>query len=151
MITENNTLKGTVVTGVIGEDVHIVGIRIIEHALNDYGFKVHSLGAQVSQEEFINAALETNADAILVSSFSGHAEILVRSFRERCIEAGLNDIILYIGGSLLLSEERWDEVEKKFTGLGFNRVYPPGTSPTKAVQDLIEDISLRRRIKSDKK
>ena len=150
MIAENN-LKGTVVTGVIGEDVHIVGIRIIEHALNDYGFKVHSLGAQVSQEEFINAALETNADAILVSSFSGHAEILVRSFRERCIEAGLNDIILYIGGSLLLSEERWDEVEKKFTGLGFNRVYPPGTSPTKAVQDLIEDISLRRRIKSDKK
>ena len=109
------------------------------------------MGAQVSQEEFINAALETDADAILVSSFSGHAEILVRSFRERCIEAGLNDIILYIGGSLLLSEERWDEVEKKFTGLGFNRVYPPGTSPTKAVQDLIEDISLRRRIKSDKK
>jgi methylaspartate mutase sigma subunit len=116
MITENNTLKGTVVTGVIGEDVHIVGIRIIEHALNDYGFKVHSLGAQVSQEEFINAALETDADAILVSSFSGHAEILVRSFRERCIEAGLNDIILYIGGSLLLSEERWDEVEKNLKG-----------------------------------
>ena len=151
MITENNTLKGTVVTGVIGEDVHIVGIRIIEHALNDYGFKVHSLGAQVSQEEFINAALETDADAILVSSFSGHAEILVRSFREKCMEAGLGDIILYIGGSLLISEERWDEVEKKFKGLGFNRVYPPGTSPTKAVQDLIEDISQRRRIKSDKK
>ena len=151
MITENNTLKGTVVTGVIGEDVHIVGIRIIEHALNDYGFKVHSLGAQVSQEEFINAALETNADAILISSFSGHAEILVRSFREKCIEAGLNDIILYIGGSLLLSEERWDEVEKKFTELGFNRVYPPGTSPTKAVQNLVEDISLQRRKKSDKK
>lgn len=150
MIAENN-LKGTVVTGVIGEDVHIVGIRIIEHALNDYGFKVHSLGAQVSQEEFINAALETNADALLVSSFSGHAEILVRSFREKCIEAGLDDIILYIGGSLLLSEERWDEVEKKFTELGFSRVYPPGTSPTKAVQDLVEDISLQRRKKSDKK
>jgi len=148
---ENNSVKGTVVTGVIGEDVHIVGIRIIEHALLDYGFKVHSLGAQVSQEEFINAALETDADAILVSSFSGHAEILVRSFREKCIEAGLNDIILYIGGSLLLSEEQWDEVEKKFKELGFDRVYPPGTSPTKAVQELLEDISLRRRKKSDKK
>lgn len=148
MIADNN-LKGTVVTGVIGEDVHIVGIRIIEHALNDYGFKVHSLGAQVSQEEFINAALETDADAILVSSFSGHAEILARGFREKCLEAGLDDIVLYIGGSLLLSEEKWDEVEKKFKELGFNRVYPPGTSPTKAVQDLLEDISLRRRKKSD--
>ena len=52
---------------------------------------------------------------------------------------------------MLLSEERWDEVERKFKELGFNRVHPPGTSPTKAIQDLIEDISLRRRIKSDKK
>ena len=95
-------ITGTIVTGVIGEDVHIVGIRIIEHALNDYGFKVHSLGAQVTQEEFINAAQETDADAVLVSSFSGHAELLVRSFREKCIEAGLSDIILYIGGSCFL-------------------------------------------------
>ena len=88
----------------------------------DAGIKVTSLGAQVSQEEFINAALETNADAILVSSFSGHAEILVRSFRDKCIEAGLDNIILYIGGSLLLSEENWDQVEKKFK---VYRVYPP--------------------------
>lgn len=141
----DNKLQGTAVTGVIGEDVHIVGIRIIEQALSDAGLKVNSLGAQVSQEEFINAALETNADAILISSFSGHAEILVRSFRDKCIEAGLNDIILYIGGSLLLSEELWEQVEKKFKDLGFDRVYPPGTSPTGAVEDLKMDISLRRR------
>ena len=151
MVIADKKITGTIVTGVIGEDVHIVGIRIIEHALNDYGFKVHSLGAQVTQEEFINAAQETDADAVLVSSFSGHAELLVRSFREKCIEAGLSDIILYIGGSLLLSEERWDEVEKKFKELGFNRVYPPGTLPTQAVKDLVEDISLRRRKRSDKK
>jgi methylaspartate mutase sigma subunit len=151
MVIADKKITGTIVTGVIGEDVHIVGIRIIEHALNDYGFKVHSLGAQVTQEEFINAAQETDADAVLVSSFSGHAELLVRSFREKCIEAGLSDIILYIGGSLLLSEERWDEVEKKFKELGFNRIYPPGTLPTQAVKDLVEDISLRRRKRSDKK
>ncbi|MGI6317741.1 MAG: cobalamin-dependent protein [Dethiobacteria bacterium] len=64
MMGADNNIQGTVVTGVIGEDVHIVGIRIIEQALNDNGFKVSSMGAQVSQEEFINAALETNADAI---------------------------------------------------------------------------------------
>ena len=45
----DNNIKGTVVTGVIGEDVHIVGIRIIEQALNDNGFKVSSMGAQVSK------------------------------------------------------------------------------------------------------
>ena len=31
--------KGTVVTGVIGEDVHIIGIRIVEHALRARGIQ----------------------------------------------------------------------------------------------------------------
>ena len=44
--------KGTLVTGVIGEDVHIMGIRIVEHALRDAGFRIVSLGAQVSQEQY---------------------------------------------------------------------------------------------------
>ena len=140
MSTENAN-KGVAVTGVIGEDVHVVGIRVIEHALSDSGFKVHSLGAQVSQEEFIQAALETNADAILISSLSGHAEILVSSFRDKCVEAGLGDIILYIGGNLVLSEAQIANAEKIFKDLGFNRVYLPGTTPYKVVEDLSGDIA----------
>ena len=31
--------KGTLVTGVIGEDVHIMGIRIVEHALRARGIQ----------------------------------------------------------------------------------------------------------------
>lgn len=137
--------KGSVVTGVIGEDVHVVGIRVIEHALSDNGFTVNSLGAQVSQEEFIQAALETNADAILVSSLSGHAEILVTSFREKCDEAGLKDVLLYIGGNLVLSEEQLANAESIFKGLGFDRVYLPGTSPYKEVEDLTGDIARKGR------
>ena len=71
-MNDSANTKGTLVTGVIGEDVHIVGIRILEHALRNEGYTVAALGAQTSQEEFINAARETNADAILVSSLSGH-------------------------------------------------------------------------------
>jgi methanogenic corrinoid protein MtbC1 len=37
--------RETLVTGVIGEDVHIMGIRIVEHALRDAGFKIVSLGS----------------------------------------------------------------------------------------------------------
>ena len=142
MSTEN---KGIAVTGVIGEDVHVVGIRVIERALSDSGFKIHSLGAQVSQEEFIQAALETNADAILVSSLSGHAEILVSSFRDKCVEAGLGDIILYIGGNLVLSEAQMANAEKIFKDLGFNRVYVPGTTPYQVIEDLTADVANKRR------
>jgi len=143
MSTEN-TSKGTAVTGVIGEDVHVVGIRVIENALSDSGFKVHSLGAQVSQEEFIQAALETNADAVLISSLSGHAEILVSTFRDKCVEAGLGDIILYIGGNLVLSEAQMENAGNIFRNLGFDGVYLPGTTPNQVVGDLTADIAAKR-------
>jgi len=136
--------KGILVTGVIGEDVHIIGIRVVEHAMREAGFKVISLGAQVSQEEFIKAAVETNADAILVSSLCGHASILVEGMRERCREAGLNDILLYLGGQLVIGEQPWEETEKFFKNLGFDRVYPPDVQLTKVIEDLEQDIRKRR-------
>lgn len=136
--------KGTVVTGVIGDDVHVVGIRILEHALRDAGFKVVALGVQVSQEEFINAAIETSAEAILISSLSGHAQILVAGFRDKCTEAGLADIILYLGGQLIIGRVNWEEVEKMYKDMGINRVYPPDVLPPQVVKELKADISSLR-------
>jgi methylaspartate mutase sigma subunit len=141
----NDKKIGTVILGVIGEDVHIVGARILEYALRDAGFKVVSLGAQVSQEEFLNAAIETNADAILISSFSGHAELLVSGFKEKYTEAGFSNVILYIGGYLILEEKPWEEVSKKYLQMGFNRAYPPGTTPTTVIEDLKRDLAFLRR------
>jgi len=69
-MSNNNASKGTLVTGVIGEDVHVVGIRILEYALGEAGFRVVSFGSQISQKEVVEAAIEVNADAILVSSLS---------------------------------------------------------------------------------
>ena len=140
----SENMKGTLVTGVIGEDVHIVGIRVVEHALRNTGFKIVALGAQVSQEEFINAAVETNADAILVSSLSGHASVLVAGLRDKCIEAGLRDIRLYLGGQLVIGEWKWQEVEKMFREMGFDRVYPPDVDVSQIITDLEADLSLRR-------
>ena len=142
---DTSASKGTVVTGVIGEDVHIVGIRILEYALGEAGFKVVPLGSQVSQKEFVEAAIEVNADAILISSLSGHAETLVPGLKEKCVEANLSDVLLYLGGYLLVGETVWEVVEKKFKGLGLNRVYPPGISPTQVMADLEVDIVSRRR------
>jgi methylaspartate mutase sigma subunit len=136
---DTSKTKGTLVTGVIGEDVHIIGIRIVEYALREAGFKVVSLGAQVSQEEFIEAVIETNADAILVSSLGGHARILVPGLREKCEEAGLNDVLLYLGGQLTIGEAKWEESEKMFKDMGFNRVYRPDVDLNDVVRDLEAD------------
>ena len=58
----------TVVIGVIGADVHAVGNKIIDHVLSKNGYNVVNIGVLSSQEDFINAAIETDAKAILVSS-----------------------------------------------------------------------------------
>ena len=132
--------KATLVTGVIGDDVHVTGIRILEHALRDAGFKVVSLGIQVSQEEFVKAAIETKADAMLVSSLGGHAKILSEGLRDKCIEAGLKDVRLYIGGMLSIGEA-WEDTEKTFQKLGFDGVYPPVTLPDSVIADLEADLA----------
>ena len=76
----------TIVIGVIGADVHAVGNKIIEYVLKNEGYNVVNVGVLSSQEDFINAAVETNADMILVSSLYGHGEIDCRGMREKCID-----------------------------------------------------------------
>ena len=46
------------VIGVIGADVHAVGNKILDYAFTLAGFNVINLGVMVSQEEYIEAAIE---------------------------------------------------------------------------------------------
>ena len=132
----------TIVTGVIGADVHAVGNRIIEYAFGQAGFEVVNIGVLASQEEFIQAAVETGAVAILVSSLYGHGEIDCRGLREKCQESGIGEILLYAGGNLVVGKQEWEPVKEKFLDMGFNRVYPPGTSPEEAIEDLKNDLNI---------
>ncbi len=126
----------TIITGVIGADVHAVGNKILAFALQDAGFNVVNLGVMVSQEEFIDAALETNADAIVVSSLYGHGEIDCNGLRQKCDEAGLKNIPLLVGGNLVVGKQDFTEVEKRFMAMGFTKAYPPGTTIETTIEDL---------------
>ena len=128
--------KKVIVTGVIGADVHAVGNKILAYALEQAGFHVVNLGVMVSQEEYIEAALETNAHAILVSSLYGHGEIDCNGLREKCDEAGLKGIILLAGGNIVVGKQDFKDVEKRFMDMGFTKVYPPGTLPETTIEDL---------------
>ena len=132
----------TLVMGVIGADVHAVGNKILEYAFKQAGFKVVNLGVMVAQEEYISAAIETNADAILVSSLYGHGEIDCRGLRQKCDEAGLENAGLYVGGNLVIGKADFSEVEDKFKKMGFKRVYAPGTLPEVTIADLKKDLGV---------
>ncbi|MCV4783334.1 methylaspartate mutase subunit S, partial [Escherichia coli] len=93
--------QATLVIGVIGADCHAVGNKVLDRVFSNHGFRVISRGVMVSQDDYIDAAIETGADAIVVSSIYGHGDIDCLGMRERCIERGLGNILLYVGGNLV--------------------------------------------------
>ena len=131
----------SIVIGVIGADVHAVGNRIIDYVLTNAGYNVINIGVLSSQEDFINAAIESDAKMILVSSLYGHGEIDCRGMREKCIEAGLDNILLYVGGNIVVGKQDFKEVEARFKAMGFDRVFPPGTPIEASLPWIEEDLS----------
>ena len=135
----------SVVIGTIGADAHMIGAWVLAKTFEEAGFKVAFLGAVVPQKDFINAAVEVNADAILVSSMYGMGLLDCEGFREKCIEAGLNDIILYVGGTVaapLELERNWPDIERRFQEIGFNRVFKNTCTASEAVEILKADLGI---------
>jgi methylaspartate mutase sigma subunit len=123
----------------------MIGAWVLTKAFQEAGFGVTFLGAVVPQQEFIDAAVETNAKAILVSSMYGMGIIDCEGLRDKCIEAGLSDIILYAGGTVaapLELEKNWPEIEKRFEDIGFNRVFPNTVMAEDVIQILSSDLGL---------
>jgi methylaspartate mutase sigma subunit len=131
-----------IVLGTIGHDAHIVGSSVLRFAFEEAGFRVVFLGAVVPPEEFISAAKESAADAILVSSMYGMGRIDCADFGDKCKEAGLGHVKLYLGGILVTDPEHWPETEALFKSFGFDRVYPPQTKAETAISDLKKDLGL---------
>lgn len=136
------------VTLVLGslKDIHNLGLMILSHALGKAGFEIVNAGAALEQEDFINAAIETDARAILVSSTYGHAQIDAEGFRGKCVEAGIGDILLYIGGNLTVTrhKQRWEDIEETFKASGFDRAYPQEVAISTVIDDLTTDLAGRR-------
>jgi methylaspartate mutase sigma subunit len=135
--------KYSIVVGTIGQDAHVIGAWVLSEAFTQAGYNVSFLGAVVPQSEFVNAAIETNADAILVSSSYGMGIIDCEGLREKCIEAGLDNIVLYAGGTVaapLELEKNWPAIEARFSEMGFNRVFRNTTTAKEAVDALTAEL-----------
>jgi methylaspartate mutase sigma subunit len=96
-------------------------------------------------EEFADKAAEVDADAIWISSSNGHAALWCEALRPALEERGAGGTLLYIGGNLAVGQRDWGDVTERFSELGFNRIYPPGTDPSEAVTHLAGDLAARRR------
>jgi methylaspartate mutase sigma subunit len=132
--------KSRVIIGVIGDDIHAVGNRIMQLALEESGFRVFNLRTRNRPAHFCEAALEVNAHAVFVSSLNGEGEHWCSDFRGYFERVGLPDILLYVGGNIVVGSRPIAEVERRFKAFGFDRVYHNQPDISVAINDLQEDL-----------
>ncbi len=113
-----------VVTGVVGNDIHVVANRLIDISLQARGFEVFNLGVNTYLEEFIDAVIETNADVLLISSLNGEAEGWCRELAIlKSKYKNLKDVVFMIGGNLAVGEGDASILVPKFKNYGFDLVF----------------------------
>jgi methylaspartate mutase sigma subunit len=112
-----------VVTGVVGNDIHVVANRLIEISLQERGFEVFNLGVNTYLEEFIDAVIETDADVLLISSLNGEAEGWCRDLKLLKSQYDMSKVVFMIGGNLAVGEMSADEIIPKYKAYGFDLVF----------------------------
>lgn len=141
MLIRTECSEKRVVIGVVGHDIHAVANRVLAVVLEDAGFSVHNLRTNNSIEDFVDAALEVEADAILISSLNGEGYNWCSGFRAQLEEAGFGDILLYIGGNLVVGEADESAVISRFKSWGFDRVFYGPTDLNEVINLLKDDLS----------
>jgi len=113
-----------VVTGVVGNDIHVVANRLIELSLNARGFEVFNLGVNTYLEEFFDAVVETGADILLISSLNGEAEGWSREIKLlKSKYKNLDNLVMMIGGNLVVGSADADTIVPKYKNYGFDLVF----------------------------
>lgn len=112
-----------VVTGVVGNDIHVVANRLIEISLKERGFEVFNLGVNTYLEEFIDAVIETDANVLLISSLNGEAEGWSRDLLFLKSRFDLEGVLFAIGGNLSVGEAKSEEIVPKYKAYGCDLVF----------------------------
>ncbi|MGL1957459.1 MAG: methylaspartate mutase subunit S [Colwellia sp.] len=112
-----------VVTGVVGNDIHVVANRLIELSLNARGYEVFNLGVNTYLEEFFDAVVETGAEVLLISSLNGEAEGWSREVKLlKANYKNLDNLIMMIGGNLVVGTGNAEDIVPRYKNYGFDIV-----------------------------
>ncbi|MGN1410498.1 MAG: B12-binding domain-containing protein [Eubacteriales bacterium] len=91
--------KGRIVIGTIFGDTHDIGKNIVSLLLSGAGYDVLDLGRDVSAENFVDGAIEYNADIIAISTLMTTTMNNMKDVVDLLIERGVRDRFrVIIGG-----------------------------------------------------
>ncbi|MEC9488760.1 MAG: D-ornithine 4,5-aminomutase subunit OraE, partial [Halanaerobium sp.] len=101
-----------VVAGTVGKDEHSVGMREIidiKHGgIEGFGVDVTYLGTSVPIDKVVDAAIEVNADAILISTIITHNDVHrtnMKKLHDLCVEKGIRDRVTLVAGGTQVTNE----------------------------------------------
>jgi len=132
-----------VVAGTVGEDEHSVGMREIldiKHGgIEKYGVKYHYLGTSVPIGKLVDAAIETGAQAILISTIISHNDVhraQMRKLAELCQEKGIREKIILIAGGTQVNRDMAKET-------GLDATFGRGTKGIHVVNAMVKVLKAR--------
>jgi D-ornithine 4,5-aminomutase subunit beta len=132
-----------VVAATVGEDEHSVGLREIldiKHGgIEKYGVKYHYLGTSTPIGKLVDAAIETGAHAILISTIISHNDIhrlQMRRLAEVCQEKGIRERIILIAGGTQVTRDMAAET-------GLDATFGRGTKGLHVVDAMVKILQAR--------
>lgn len=100
LVGENVEKKGTVIIGTIKDDLHDIGKNLVRMMMESKGLDVIDLGTDVSPEQFVEAAIEHNAEIIACSALLTTTMVHIKDVVTAIAESELaGKVKLMIGGA----------------------------------------------------
>jgi methylmalonyl-CoA mutase C-terminal domain/subunit len=121
-----------------GLDGHDRGAKVIARALRDAGMEVIYTGIRQTPEMIVEAAIQEDVDAILMSILSGAHMALFPKVMELFKKEGVDDILVAAGG--ILPDEDIPAIKE----MGIKGCFGPGTS----MDEIIEFV--RNNVQADR-
>lgn len=126
-------LKGKVVIGTVKGDLHDIGMNLVAMMLEGAGFQVHTLGADVPAEDFIQAAKNDKAHIVGMSALLTTTMPYMSEVIEVLKKTGLRKKVKVMVGGAPLTQEYAEEI--KADGYA-----PDAASATELANKLMEKL-----------
>jgi methylmalonyl-CoA mutase C-terminal domain/subunit len=133
-----NTRPIRVLVAKPGLDGHDRGAKVIARALRDAGMEVIYTGIRQTPEMIVEAAIQEDVDAILLSILSGAHMALFPRIVELLKENEVDDVLIAAGGILP------DEDIPAIKALGIKGCFGPGTSTEEIINFVRANIQAER-------
>jgi methylmalonyl-CoA mutase C-terminal domain/subunit len=111
-----------------GLDGHDRGAKVIARALRDAGMEVIYTGIRQTPQMIVEAAIQEDVDAILMSILSGAHMAIFPKVMDSLRENGVNDVLVMAGG--ILPDEDIPAIE----AMGIKGNFGPGTPMSSIIE-----------------